>query len=114
MAFRRLRLLALLAALAVAGCGVRADNDAAPATAQIIVKFKGEVPAADPGFLSALGRESGAGFEHLRPLSSGAHVYRVTGLRSDADLDRLIAALGRRADVEYAEPDRRMTIQTPR
>ena len=77
--------------------------------AQIIMKFRD--PGLDPSqphFLDEISRDAGAALVHVRPMSGGAHVLRPENPVDRAELDRIIERLGKRKDVEYAEPDRVM------
>ena len=76
---------------------------------QIIIKFRD--PGLDPSqprLLDEIGRGAGARLVYVRPMSGGAHVLRPENPVDGAELDRIIVRLGKRKDVEYAEPDRIM------
>jgi hypothetical protein len=76
---------------------------------QIIVKFRDpHVDLSQSGFLDEISRDVGAALVHVRPMSGGAHVLRPAAPVDYAELDRIIGRLGKRQDVEYAEPDRPM------
>ena len=91
-----------------------ADTGAAPGgTGQIIIKFRDAgVDPSGPHFLSELSRDAGATLVYVRPMSGGAHVLRQGNPSDGAELDRIIERLGKRRDVEYVEPDRRMRHMT--
>ena len=84
-------------------------STAAIPSAQIIIKFRD--PGLDPSrpqLLDEIGRDAGARLVYVRPMSGGAHVLRPENPVDGAELDRIIVRLGKRKDVEYAEPDRIM------
>ena len=77
--------------------------------AQIIIKFRD--PRLDPSqshFLGEISGDAGAALVHVRPMSGGAHVLRPKKPVDGVELDRIVARLGKRQDVEYVEPDRPM------
>lgn len=77
--------------------------------AQVIVKFSDAVRQPDaPEFVDRLARDAGAGVRYLRPMSGDAHVYTVEGIRDDAHLRAVLAGINKRADVVYAESNKKM------
>ena len=79
------------------------------AISQLIIKFRD--PALDPSretYLKELSRDTGVVLVYVRPVSGGAHVLRVEGPADAATLRQIVRRLAERAEVEYAEPDRRM------
>ena len=77
--------------------------------AQIIIKFRDpRLDPSQPRFLDEISRDAGAALVHVRPMSGGAYVLRPENPVDRAELDRIIERLGKRKDVEYAEPDRVM------
>ena len=79
---------------------------------QLIIKFRdsGNGPFRDD-LVQELSRDAGAALIYVRPMSGGAHVFRLQK-SSDADrLQEVIRRLGKRADVEYVEEDRIMRHQ---
>ena len=112
------RLLAVF--IAISGCaGTVAPSSADSAqssgsartkpTSQLIIKLRD--PALDPAretYLKELARDTGVVLVYVRPMSGGAHVLRVEGPVDAETLRRIVRRLAERAEVEYAEPDRRM------
>ena len=89
---------------------VQAAGPARPkAMSQLIIKFRD--PALDPSretYLKELARDTGVVLVYVRPMSGGAHVLRVEGPVDAETLRQIVRRLADRAEVEYAEPDRRM------
>lgn len=89
---------------------VPADSVAAP-DGRIIVKFQPGVDPAKDVFLKELSAALRVTIVYLHPLSGDAHVLHVRGHNDGAHWRELLAALNRRAEVVYAEPDARMRHQ---
>jgi len=85
-----------------------AENAAA---ARIIIKFRAPADVSEPAFAKQLARTAGVSLAYVRPLSGGAHLYRVEGARDPAELAGAIERLSKRPDVEYVEPDRILRIK---
>jgi hypothetical protein len=79
---------------------------------QIIIKFRNE--GFDPSaalFVQELSRDAQAQITYLRPMSSGAYVFRVEKISAAARLDEIVQRLAKRTDILYIEPDRIMHHQ---
>src|SRR5205809_1560916 len=102
-----------LFAIGCAGCARSAPLDEPVGSAppmQIVVKFRAAVPdPASPTFVEQLSRSAGTALSYVRPLSGGAHVFRVTGLANAAQLQQALQKVAARPDVIYAEPDRKLS-----
>jgi hypothetical protein len=97
------------ALLILGGCAGASNNEAQGNPARIIIKFKPEVadPAA-PAFLATLSRTARAKAIYLRPMSGNAHVLSLCCFPDAREETEAIKRLGERADVEYAETDRKV------
>ncbi len=109
----------VLVVLALSGCArvAASEPSAAPpvTSAQIIVAFRD--PAFDPsrgGYLQKVSAETGVSLSYLRPMSGGAHVLQVAGGQDAKALGALLGKLAARAEVLYAEEDRRLFPMHPR
>jgi len=83
-----------------------------PRPAQIIIKFKDNV--VDPSrteFVQEISHTAKATLSYFRPLSGGAHEFRVENIVNAAQTGKIIECLSRRHDVLYAEPDSMMVHQ---
>ena len=109
--------LHVLAALCIGLCaGCAATQASAPAVkatpaaeARIIVKFSPHVRAPSSfAFVETLSRDVSATLTYVRPLSGGAHVFSFNSQGDGTRLEAVLAALRKRPDVIYAEPDRLM------
>lgn len=109
-------------AVSLAGCvapagsesGADASVQAHPAAVnagRIIVKFQPGVDPANGLFLRELSAALRVSLVYLHPLAGGAHVLQARGYNDGAHWLELVAALNRRAEVVYAEPDARMRHQ---
>jgi len=80
---------------------------------QIIIKFRdlGLDPSRND-FVQELARTANAALVYVRPMSGGAHVFRVENISNPAQLTEVIQRLSRRSDVLYAEQDSIMQHQT--
>ncbi len=78
---------------------------------RVIVKFRGDLDPGSAQYLGRLSEELGATLRYLRPLAGGAHLLQIEGLGNGARFAEIIAALNRRAEVEYAEADAPMRHQ---
>jgi hypothetical protein len=99
----------LVALLGCTGMPAAADSSRATQTTQIIIKFRD--PTLDPtqqGYLKELSRDIGVTLVFVRPMSGGAYVLGVEGAVDAEHFQRVVKALAKRAEVEYAESDRRM------
>jgi len=80
--------------------------------AQIIIKFKDNVP--DPSrheFVQEISSVAKVNLHYLRPMSGGAHVFRVENGGKSAQIGDIIKRLSKRPDIIYVEPDAIMTHQ---
>jgi hypothetical protein len=100
----------LLCAAILAGCVcAQAKNTAEGNVAQIIVKFKPSVTNPNtPAFLKDLSRTACGEIAYFRAMSGDAHVLRLSGLKTEADVNKALKRLAQRPDVEYAELDRKL------
>lgn len=81
-------------------------------SARIMVQFAdANVEVERPAFAAQLADDSKVTVRYLRPMSGGAHVYLIDGIRDDAHLNAIIQSINRRSDVVYAEIDRKMKAQ---
>lgn len=113
-------ILVFLASLIVA-CTPRASeqpneagvvaNRAPVETVNIIIGFADpEQNPEDPAFIKSLESDLNAGISYLRGLSGNAALYACETSESDEQLIARLNKLGARADINYAEPDRKRTI----
>jgi hypothetical protein len=80
---------------------------------QIIVKFQPEVANAESKeFLDSLAATAKVPVQYKRAMSGGAHVLVIDA--DEAKVDEALKALGKRKDVLYAEPDRKMKMDEKR
>ena len=80
--------------------------------AQIIIKFR-QVDF-DPSRINYVQELSGAAqtqIIYLRPMSGGAHVFRIIDASDNAKLTEVIKRLSARPEILYVEPDRIMQHQ---
>lgn len=112
-----LSFLVLLAGAFAAGCCAPPKNLADSAgvqPARVIVKFNDAVSEPDNAeFISKLAAGSDIGVRYERPMSGGAHVYALDGVRDDAHLNSFLKGIETRPDVIYAQPDRKMKPLAP-
>ncbi len=95
----------------IAGC-VCAESKPGNDVAQIIVKFKdANTEPATAAILKSLSETAKLKIHHVRPMSGGAQIYRLSGSGDDAALDRALAQISARPDIEYAEMDRKLQPQ---
>ncbi len=95
----------------IAGC-VCAESKPGNDVAQIIVKFKdANTEPATAAILKSLGETAKLTIRHVRPMSGGAQIYRLSGSSDDAALARAMTQISARPDVEYAEMDRKLQPQ---
>ena len=81
-------------------------------SAQIIIKFKDNVLHPSSGeFVQEMSKTVKVNLSYLRPMSGGAHVYRVDDNVNAAEISDLIERLSKRPDVLYVESDNIMTRQ---
>jgi hypothetical protein len=81
-------------------------------TAQIIIKFRNDVR--DPSqhdFIEGLSRDASAKLVYVRPMSGGAHVFRVDDIADSVQLTEVMQRLSKRPDILYVEQDAIMQFQ---
>jgi hypothetical protein len=82
-------------------------------TAQLIIKFRNnDFDPSQADFVNDLSRTANAALVYVRPMSGGAHVFRVENISNTAQLTEVIQRLSTRPDVLYAEQDSIMQHQT--
>lgn len=106
-ALERVTLILLVSSLIVA-CGLSPLATATGQyTAQLIIKFS--EPTIDPmraDFVEHLSRDAGVTLVYVRPMSGGAHLFRIEHLSDKEQLAGAIKRLTKRTDILYVEPDR--------
>jgi len=81
-------------------------------TAQLIIKFRNnDFDPSQADFVNDLSRTANAALVYVRPMSGGAHVFRVENISNTAQLTEVIQRLSTRPDVLYAEQDAIMQHQ---
>lgn len=89
-------------------------NHAPVETVNIIIGFADpEQNPEDPAFIESLKSDLNAGIFYLRGLSGNAALYACEARESGEQLITRLNKLGARADINYAEPDRKRTIKKP-
>jgi hypothetical protein len=79
---------------------------------QLIIKFRD--PNFDPAqddYLQELSRDTQTQLIYLRPMSGGAHVFRVMDTSDNAQLITVIQRLCKRPEILYVEQDKMMRHQ---
>jgi len=77
--------------------------------AQLIIKFrKADFDPSRNDFAQKLSDEAQTPIIYLRPMSGGAHVFRVMNIADNAQLIKVIQRLSKRPDILYVEQDRLM------
>ena len=116
-------LLGLIGLIFIISCGATSNRNAADniqpqlsvqklRTAHIIIKFRDD--AIDPSrtdFVQGLAHDANAALVYVRPMSGGAHVFRVVNVSDTTQLTEVIQRLSKRPDVLYVEQDRIMRHQ---
>ena len=107
------RLVAVVAFSWMLGCELASQGSvSADPPPQLIIKFMDAV--ADPSrpeFVKTLSQDAGVGLVYLRPVSGGAHVFRVESGAPPPVLAEAIKRLAARRDIVYVEPDRLLRHQ---
>jgi hypothetical protein len=78
-----------------------------PKMTQLIIKFR--QTDFDPSrnvFVQELSRDAQVPVLYLRPMSDGAHVFRVMDISNDVQLKTVIQRLSQRPEILYIEQDR--------
>jgi hypothetical protein len=100
--------------IAISGCSTRSDAEERRFySAQIIIKFtEGISDPSKQDFVEGLSQELGIPVTYVRPMSGGAHVFRVEEPSDEEQLSQALKRLNDRKDVLYAEQDRIMRHQS--
>lgn len=81
-------------------------------TAQIIIKFRDNtLDPSRPDFIEKLSHDARAKLVYVRPMSGGAHVFRVGDSAESEQLNEVIQRLSKRPDILYVEHDAIMRHQ---
>jgi hypothetical protein len=113
----RLLLLGIVGLIFICGCTTEHTITRQPSlqqmrNTQLIIKFRNDGFDPSPAvFVQELSRHAHAELAYLRPLTGGAHVFRVENISDTARLAEIIQRLAQRADILYVEPDRIMQHQ---
>jgi hypothetical protein len=84
-------------------------------TAQIIIKFRNDaLDPSRPDFIEGLSRDASAKLVYVRPMSGGAHVFRVEDIADSVQLTEVVQRLSKRPDILYVEQDAMMQHQQER
>jgi serine protease len=99
------------AALSAPTASAKKANQAEPAPARFIVKFRDtsgkDLPKANASHrIAALARQSGMSMRLARPLSGGAHLVSMNRSMAPDKLTVLAERISKQPGIEYAEPDR--------
>jgi hypothetical protein len=107
----------LMILMLIAGCAQAAspssENDSPyqrslkrKAPVQLIIQFRHhDFDPSNPVFVEKLSRDAQAILEYLRPMSGGAHVFRIKTISDPKQLDAIIKRLSARPDILYVEKD---------
>jgi hypothetical protein len=79
---------------------------------QLIIKFRNNI--ADPStiaFVQELSRDAQATLFYIRPMSGGAHVFRVENISTASQLAEVIQRLAKKPEIIYVEQDSIMQHQ---
>ena len=80
--------------------------------AQLIIKFrKADFEPSRIAYVQELSRDAQTQMIYLRPMSGGAHVFRVMDISDNAQLTTVIQRLSKRPEILYVEQDRIMQHQ---
>jgi predicted glycosyltransferase len=76
---------------------------------QLIIKFrKADFDPSQNNFVQKLSLETKTTIVYVRPMSGGAHVFRVMNITDDTQLKTIIQKLSKRPEILYVEQDRKM------
>jgi hypothetical protein len=79
---------------------------------QLIIKFRNvNFDPSQGDYLQKLSRDIKATLVYLRPMSGGAHVFRIMDISDNAQLTMVIRRLSERSEILYVEQDRIMQHQ---
>ena len=113
----RLLFPSLLGIMFIASCsitstGITGDNrqsqsqDSPQKIAQLIIKFrKTDFDPVQNNFVQKLSHEARTTIIYVRPMSGGAHVFRVMNIADDAQLKAVIQKLSEMPEILYVEQD---------
>jgi hypothetical protein len=121
--FSRLLLLVFLCLIFAANCVASSNctggNNIQPQPqaakqkmAQLIIKFrKADFDPSRIEYVQELSRDAQTQMVYLRPMSGGAHVFRVVDISDNRQLTAVIQRLSERPEILYIEQDRIMQHQ---
>lgn len=124
--FDRLLLIGLFVVIFTVTCGLTLNRATANdiqqqramekmRTAQIIIKFRNDaLDPSRPDFTEGLSRDASAKLVYVRPMSGGAHVFRLEDITDSVQLTEVVQRLSRRPDILYVEQDAIMQHQQER
>lgn len=106
----------LIATLLLAGAnchGTKSPQVPNPTTKQVIIKFKSDLKIEDVyKRLSVFEKDLAIEIEYVRPMSGDAHVVKISLSEDELPMEKILQQLNDYKDVEYAEEDSHMQIQT--
>lgn len=80
-----------------------------PPTDQIIIKFhssdRAQATSIDSNYVARLSSIANVGLQHVRPMSGGEQVFKLSSLLPITEAKEIARRLGAHIDVAYAEPD---------
>ena len=80
--------------------------------AQLIIKFrKADFDPSRIAYVQELSRDAQTQIIYLRPMSGGAHVFRVMDISDNAQFATVIKRLSKRPEILYVEQDKIMQHQ---
>lgn len=80
--------------------------------AQLIIKFrKADFDPSRMTYVQELSHDAQTQMIYLRPMSGGAHVFRIMDISDNAQLTTIIRHLSKRPEILYVEQDRIMQHQ---
>lgn len=121
--FGRLLFPWLLGLIFIASCSttstsIAGDNNkpqppaARQKMAQLIIKFRqADFDSSRIAYVQELSRDAQTQIIYLRPMSGGAHVFRIMDISDNAQLTAVIQRLSKRPEILYVEQDRIMQHQ---
>lgn len=81
-------------------------------TVQLIIKFgNNDLELSSTAFMQGLSHDARAHLVYVRPMSGGAHVFRLADIADDVQLAAIIQRLSQRPDIVYVERDAIMQHQ---
>ena len=80
--------------------------------AQLIIKFRqADFDPSRIAYVQELSRDAQTQIIYLRPMSGGAHVFRIMDISDNVQLTSIIQRLSKRPEILYVEQDRIMQHQ---